>query len=124
MATHFQVDSVYSIHFTSADIGMLFRKSSPGLAFTVSLCSRHREALHRGCLLVSLTSTQCGRNRSHWAVLNKDRQGEPGSDLILLALQPKERVQQRDSSTHAPFLSLPATLPPHTQASLFPDFLS
>ena len=30
-------------------------------------------------------------------VLNKDPEGEAGLDLILLALQPKERVQQRDS---------------------------
>ena len=55
MAIHFLLDSVYSIHFTSTDIEMLFavQKSSPWLAFTVSLCSRHHEALHRACLLVS-----------------------------------------------------------------------
>ena len=53
MATHFQVDSVYSIHFTSADIGMLFRVVTGARVYSVPVFQAPGSASQRlpPCLL-------------------------------------------------------------------------
>ena len=67
MAIHFLLDSVYSIHFTSTDIEMLFavQKSSPWLEFTECPCvpGTMKPSTEPASLspLIS-TTTQCGRN--------------------------------------------------------------